>query len=92
MELNKQVNIIPKMTKKKEIKSKILKDGEFIPPDGGWGWIIVFAAGISNLSALPVLQQFGLLFHDKLGRLNMSSAQTTTIINMNSALTSCVGA
>ncbi|GBP96434.1 hypothetical protein EVAR_99095_1 [Eumeta japonica] len=38
-----------------------------------------------TLSALPVLQQFGLLFHDKLGRLNMSSAQTTTIINMNSA-------
>ncbi|XP_028163847.1 uncharacterized protein LOC114355282 isoform X1 [Ostrinia furnacalis] len=72
-------------------KSKVKKDGDFIPPDGGWGWMIIFAAGFSNLSALPILQQFGLLFRDKFARLGISSSQTTTIINMNSALTSCVG-
>ncbi|XP_041973361.1 uncharacterized protein LOC121729039 [Aricia agestis] len=79
------------MAPSKKPKSKVMKDGEFVPPDGGWGWMIVFAAGFSNLSALPVLQQFGLLFRDKFARLGISSAQTTTIINMNSALTSCVG-
>ncbi|KAJ0179465.1 hypothetical protein K1T71_005177 [Dendrolimus kikuchii] len=79
------------MAKIKQIKSKVKRDGEFIPPDGGWGWMIVFAAGISNLSALPILQQFGLLFRDKFTRLGISSSETTTIINMNSALTSCVG-
>ncbi|CAH0397565.1 unnamed protein product [Chilo suppressalis] len=72
-------------------KSKLKKDGDFIPPDGGWGWMIIFAAGFSNLSALPILQQFGLLFRDKFARLGISSSETTTIINMNSALTSCVG-
>ncbi|XP_048481125.1 uncharacterized protein LOC125489375 [Plutella xylostella] len=79
------------MGKKKEFQSKLKKEGEFIPPDGGWGWMIIIAAGFSNLAALPVLQQFGLLFRDKFSRLGLSSSETTTIINMNSALTSCVG-
>lgn len=34
-----------------EMKSKLKKDGEFIPPDGGWGWMIIFAAGLSNVSS-----------------------------------------
>ncbi|KAM3968172.1 LOW QUALITY PROTEIN: uncharacterized protein ACR2FA_006302 [Aphomia sociella] len=79
------------MAKTEKIKSKVKREGEFIPPDGGWGWMIIFAAGISNLSALPILQQFGLLFRDKFARLGITSSETTTIINMNSALTSCVG-
>jgi hypothetical protein len=33
-------------------KSKLKKDGEFIPPDGGWGWMIIFAAGFSNVSVV----------------------------------------
>ncbi|CAH2237234.1 jg11204 [Pararge aegeria aegeria] len=76
----------------KTIDTKEKKDEDFIPPDGGWGWMIVIAAGFSNLSTLPMLQQFGLLFRDKFSRLGISSSETTTIINMNSALTSCVGA
>ncbi|XP_047023268.1 uncharacterized protein LOC124632460 [Helicoverpa zea] len=79
------------MTKAKKLNTKLKKEGDFIPPDGGWGWMVVVAAGFSNLSALPILQQFGLLFRDKFTRLGISSSETTTIINMNSALTSCVG-
>ncbi|KAJ2950636.1 hypothetical protein O0L34_g8891 [Tuta absoluta] len=79
------------MEKKKEKKSKLRKEGDFIPPDGGWGWMIVFAAGFSNLAALPTLQQFGLLFRDRFTRLGITSSQCTTIINMNSALQSFVG-
>lgn len=40
---------------KNELKSKVKKDGEFIPPDGGWGWMIVFAAGFSNVSYLHLV-------------------------------------
>lgn len=25
-------------------------DPDFMPPDGGWGWLIVFACGFSNVS------------------------------------------
>ncbi|XP_072941886.1 uncharacterized protein [Epargyreus clarus] len=76
---------------KSKLNSKLKKDGDFIPPDGGWGWMIIFAAGFSNLSTLPLLQQFGLLFRDKFTRLGVSSSETTTIINVNAAMTSCVG-
>ncbi|CAB3235956.1 unnamed protein product [Arctia plantaginis] len=80
------------MTETKEkINSNLKKESDFIPPDGGWGWMIILAAGISNLSMLPVLQQFGLLFRDKFANLGITSSETTTIINMNSALFSCVG-
>lgn len=80
------------MAKTKQLKTKVKRDGDFIPPDGGWGWMVVIAAGLSNLSALPIFQQFGLLFRDKFARLGISSSQTTTIINIHSALNSCVGA
>ncbi|OWR55440.1 monocarboxylate transporter [Danaus plexippus plexippus] len=75
--------------KSKQLNSK--RSDDFTPPDGGWGWMIVVAAGLSNLAALPTLQQFGLLFRDKFARLAITSSETTTIINMHSALNSCVG-
>lgn len=36
--------------KKKKEKAPKIKDN-FVPPDGGWGWIIVVAAGFSNVSS-----------------------------------------
>lgn len=39
------------MTETKEkINSRLKKQCDFIPPDGGWGWMIILAAGISNVS------------------------------------------
>lgn len=36
--------------KKEEIKENAKNNVNFIPPDGRWGWMIVFAAGFSNVS------------------------------------------
>jgi nitrate/nitrite transporter NarK len=44
-----------------------------------------------QLCTFPVLQQFGLLFRDRLNVLGIPSAQITTMINMNQALTSLIG-
>ncbi|XP_055526240.1 uncharacterized protein LOC129718974 [Wyeomyia smithii] len=64
---------------------------DFIPPDGGWGWVIVLAAGCSNLCTFPVLQQFGMLFRDRMSDLGISSSEITSFINTNAALMSIVG-
>ena len=37
-----------KVKEKKPVKLKLGTD--FIPPDGGWGWMVVLAAGCSNVS------------------------------------------
>lgn len=86
-------------------------DPDFVPPDGGWGWMIVVACGFSNVSSIntlhnstyptnailfqlstfPMFQQFGLVFREKFEALNISNAQTTTVININSAFNTCVG-
>ncbi|XP_018326391.1 uncharacterized protein LOC108737790 [Agrilus planipennis] len=66
-------------------------DPDFAPPDGGWGWLVCFACGFSNLCTFPMFQQFGLLFREKLNILGFSNTQITTIINMNSAFNSCSG-
>ncbi|XP_048517261.1 uncharacterized protein LOC109533592 isoform X2 [Dendroctonus ponderosae] len=66
-------------------------DPDFAPPDGGWGWLIVFACGFSNLSTFPMFQQFGLVFRTRFEELNISSAQTTSVINMNSAFNAGMG-
>ncbi|XP_050306994.1 uncharacterized protein LOC126743812 isoform X2 [Anthonomus grandis grandis] len=66
-------------------------DPDFAPPDGGWGWLIVFACGFSNLSTFPMFQQFGLVFRQRFKELGISSAQTTSVINMNSAFNAGMG-
>lgn len=78
-------------TGKKVRRNKCDLGPDFVAPDGGWGWFVVVAAGCSNLCAFPMLQQFGLLFRDRLATIGLSGSEITTIINLNSCLTSCVG-
>ncbi|XP_050098844.1 uncharacterized protein LOC126579522 [Anopheles aquasalis] len=72
-------------------KNRSQLGSDFIAPDGGWGWVVVFAAGFSNLCTFPVLQQFGLLFRERMTELSIGGSEVTTIINTHSALTSIVG-
>ncbi|XP_058443024.1 uncharacterized protein LOC131425283 [Malaya genurostris] len=78
-------------SKNQYVESKPSLGAEFVPPDGGWGWIIVLAAGWSNLCTFPVLQQFGMLFRDRMSELAISSSEITSFINTNAALMSIVG-
>ncbi|XP_049532577.1 uncharacterized protein LOC125949505 [Anopheles darlingi] len=79
----------PKPKPKPKNRSQLGSD--FVAPDGGWGWVVVFAAGFSNLCTFPVLQQFGLLFRERMIELSIGGSEVTTIINTHSALTSIVG-
>lgn len=44
-----------------------------------------------QLFVFPVLQQFGLFFKERLETIGLTSAQITTIINLNPCITSCAG-
>ncbi|CAL7933771.1 unnamed protein product [Xylocopa violacea] len=81
--------------KNKQVKQKAKKVNDFSenfdPPDGGWGWIIVMAAGFSNFCVLPVMQSFGLIFRDRFADLGINSTQITTILNINFAVYYCIG-
>ncbi|KAL5278640.1 hypothetical protein ACFFRR_003335 [Megaselia abdita] len=77
--------------KKKKRRDKSDLGESFIPPDGGWGWFVCIAAGISNMSILPALQQFGLVYRDRLNFLGMTSTETTSIINTQAAVSALTG-
>ncbi len=45
-----------------------------IPPDGGWGWVVVFAAFITNLVIDGICVSFGIMANDLVDHFNASMA------------------
>uniref|UniRef100_T1PBP6 Major Facilitator Superfamily protein n=1 Tax=Musca domestica TaxID=7370 RepID=T1PBP6_MUSDO len=88
-----QATTVPIKVKDKKPKRRDKSDlGEdFIAPDGGWAWLVCIAAGVSNLSIYPCVQQFGFIFRERLVGLGLSSSEITTIINTNPAVSACTG-
>ncbi|XP_004535188.1 uncharacterized protein LOC101458121 [Ceratitis capitata] len=63
----------------------------FVAPDGGWGWVVCIAAGVSNLSLFPPFQQYGLIYRQRMLDLGFTAKETTTIVNIVMSLSSIVG-
>ncbi|XP_073834416.1 uncharacterized protein [Musca autumnalis] len=63
----------------------------FVAPDGGWGWVVCIAAGLSNFSVLPALQQYGLIYRQRMTSFGFVAKETTVIFNVAMALSSLVG-
>ncbi|KAL9884824.1 uncharacterized protein ACN427_011520 isoform 1-T7 [Glossina fuscipes fuscipes] len=79
-----------KSSRRKKCEKIDLGD-KFIAPDGGWGWLVAIASGVSLLVTVAITQQFGLIFRDYMITLGITSSQLTTIINVQIAASSFSG-
>lgn len=62
-----------------------------VPPDGGWGWVIVLANALNGISTIPIMQGFGLIFKDSIAEFNLSATDISVLINMNSSFGMLLG-
>uniref|UniRef100_A0A1A9WDY0 Major facilitator superfamily (MFS) profile domain-containing protein n=1 Tax=Glossina brevipalpis TaxID=37001 RepID=A0A1A9WDY0_9MUSC len=70
---------------KKSDPFAIIMDAEITEiPDGGWGWVIVAAVALINMSNQSILSVYGLLFGTQLEHLQQDTFTTALITNLNS--------
>ncbi|XP_061396618.1 uncharacterized protein LOC133332250 [Musca vetustissima] len=77
--------------KKPKRRNKCDLGPNFIAPDGGWGWVICIASGLCNLSLFPPMQQYGLVYRQRMAKFGFDAKQITTIVNAMMALSSLIG-
>ncbi|XP_065366589.1 monocarboxylate transporter 14 [Calliphora vicina] len=53
-------------------------------PDGGWGWVIVAAVALINMTNQSILSVFGLLFGSQLKEMHQETFTAALITNLNS--------
>ncbi|RWS06607.1 Monocarboxylate transporter 9-like protein, partial [Dinothrombium tinctorium] len=64
-DLNRNISIESETsTTKFSNKPVITENAKFVPPDGGWGWVVVFASFMISLIADGISTSFGILFID----------------------------
>lgn len=62
-----------------------------VPPDGGYGWVIVMAYALNSVAMIPIIQGSGLVFKDLFPLLNINATQSSTIISTNMAFGMILG-
>uniref|UniRef100_A0A7G3APR5 Putative monocarboxylate transporter n=1 Tax=Lutzomyia longipalpis TaxID=7200 RepID=A0A7G3APR5_LUTLO len=62
------------------------EDVKKIPPDGGWGFVVILAYGLANGIVIPVLQSFGLIYNETFQRMEMTATDSAMIVNVASAV------
>ncbi|KAJ8973569.1 hypothetical protein NQ317_018458 [Molorchus minor] len=59
---------------------------KLVPPDGGWGWIVVLGVSLVNLCTRSIEPSFGLLFGDLLKKLGTETTGAAVIMSTLDAL------
>ncbi|CAH1399996.1 unnamed protein product, partial [Nezara viridula] len=54
---------------------------KMVPPDGGWGWLIVLGSSIMNVSTYAIEPSFGLLFGDLLKQLGVETTGASLVMS-----------
>lgn len=61
-----------------------MSDSGGSPPNGGYGWIIVFGASLTNVFNQSLVSIYGLLFGDKISSLGTGTSGVALVMNMAS--------
>ncbi|KAF5305923.1 hypothetical protein FQR65_LT07534 [Abscondita terminalis] len=59
---------------------------KLVPPDGGYGWVVVFAFGVFNFLVVPMFQNFGLIFRYKFKEIGLSATNESFIVTSGLAV------
>ncbi|XP_018330395.1 monocarboxylate transporter 13 [Agrilus planipennis] len=63
----------------KEENEKDEKDWELVPPDGGWGWLVLLGSTLVNIIVPGTVKSFGVLFVEFLEAFNTSQVAASWI-------------
>ncbi|KAJ6641682.1 Monocarboxylate transporter 12 [Pseudolycoriella hygida] len=56
----------------------------YAPPNGGWGWVVVFGVALTNIFNQSLISIFGLLFGEHLQSLGQTTVGAALVMNLNS--------
>ncbi|KAL5278639.1 hypothetical protein ACFFRR_003334 [Megaselia abdita] len=90
VDIQKAKNLKVESTKPKRRDKSDLGEN-FIPPDGGWGWVVAVGSGLGTLFTYAMMQQYGIIFRERLSSIGINASMMTTIINTQTAVSSCTG-
>ncbi|KAL3266168.1 hypothetical protein HHI36_010352 [Cryptolaemus montrouzieri] len=63
-----------------------MEQKKMVPPDGGWGWMVVLGVSLVNLCTRSIEQSFGLLFGDLLDEMGVKTTGSAMIMSALDAL------
>lgn len=64
----------------------LLEQKKLVPPDGGWGWVVVIGVSLVNLCTRSIEQSFGLLFGNLLDEMGVETTGAALIMSTLDAL------
>ncbi|XP_068214848.1 monocarboxylate transporter 13-like isoform X2 [Palaemon carinicauda] len=83
--------IVSKINEKKDEATDVCKAEEQEPPDGGWGWCIVFANTICTMMMTTQGPCFGIFYGERLRELEATPTLTTWLFNFQSLIWNLAG-